>query len=178
MGTHTHKPTAPRTAALRVTIVQARGLRDADWLPGAGKSDPYVQVEIPGKPHATFKTAVVSNSKDPVWNFTHDVQFTPGDQLVFKVYDSDPLKSDDLLGTATPLTEQFYPMGLAGEMLLEMAGKNVEAFLTINIEPCGAPVATAGFAQQGYQVMAEPVAGQSVFDMIDRNHDGQLTRAE
>merc|ERR1711920_986209 len=59
---------------LQVGIISARSLRDADWLPGGGKSDPYVQVEVRGKPHATFKTPVVNNTCDPVWNFSHDLR--------------------------------------------------------------------------------------------------------
>merc|ERR1712087_985367 len=142
--------TAGVAGVLKIGIIKATGLRDADWLPMGGKSDPYVQVEIPGKPHATFKTAVVNNTTDPVWNFAHSLHFTPGDQLVFKVYDSDPIKSDDLLGTATLLTEQFYPNGLAGEVKLDNAGKNVEAFLSISIDPCAAPAAAV--QTSGYQM--------------------------
>merc|ERR1712232_940242 len=120
---------------LRLTIVSARGLRDADWLPMGGKSDPYVVVEIVGKPHAQFKTPVQNSTTEPVWNYTHQlVQYAAGDALKFTVYDSDPLKGDDLLGTFTLTSDQFYPMGLAGEVQLDNAGKNVEAFLTINIE--------------------------------------------
>merc|ERR1712194_723760 len=124
------EPLSPRFRVMggngiRLTIVSARDLRDVDWLLGAGKSDPYVQVEVVGRPHTTFKTPVRNNTKDPVWNFTHAVQhFAAGDALKFPVYDSDPLKSDDILGRATLVSEQFFPTGLAGEIKLDDAGKN------------------------------------------------------
>merc|ERR1719401_828396 len=92
---------AGASGGLRFTIISAKNLRDADWLPGGGKSDPYVVVEVPGKPHATWKTQVINGNTNPVWNATHHLaHWAPGDQLVFTVYDSDPMKGDDVLGKA------------------------------------------------------------------------------
>merc|ERR1712217_877879 len=123
-------------------------------------------------------------------------QYVAGDALKFTVYDSDPLKGDDVLGTVTMTSENFYPQGLAGEVLLDNAGKNVEAFLMINIEASAAAMAppatsfTNQMPMQTMQMPMEPVAGgyqvqqqgyqvvqqgQSMFDMIDRNHDGVIS---
>merc|ERR1740123_1495005 len=91
--------TAPDKATpLNLTIVSARGLRNADWLPGAGKSDPYCECEIAGKPRAgKVQTKVISNNLDPVWEHHAELPgFKQGDTLVFKVYDKDLLKSDFL----------------------------------------------------------------------------------
>mmetsp|Transcript_34793 Transcript_34793/g.68688 ORF Transcript_34793/g.68688 Transcript_34793/m.68688 type:complete len:773 (+) Transcript_34793:38-2356(+) len=121
---------------LKVTIVSARGLRDADRMPGAGKSDPYCTCEVLGKKVPKIQTKVVNNTCDPVWE--HQAQivgFSPGDVLVFKLYDKDIGKRDDFLGTAFMTTEQFYPTGFEGELPLSEAGPGINAFLRIRIHP-------------------------------------------
>merc|ERR1711920_1201045 len=118
--------------------------------------------EIVGKPHAQFRTPVQNSTTEPVWHYSHDlIQYVAGDALKSTVYDSDPLKGDDLLGTVTLGSENFYPMGLGGDLKLDNAGKNVEAFLTINIEQCAATPApmTTFTNQMPMQMPMEPVAG-------------------
>merc|ERR1719210_2436085 len=41
---------------LHVVVGGATGLRDADFIPGAGKSDPYAVVELEGKRRSRFAT--------------------------------------------------------------------------------------------------------------------------
>eukprot|EP00931_Biecheleriopsis_adriatica_P042797 TRINITY_DN24411_c0_g1_i1.p1 TRINITY_DN24411_c0_g1~~TRINITY_DN24411_c0_g1_i1.p1 ORF type:complete len:558 (+),score=124.10 TRINITY_DN24411_c0_g1_i1:58-1731(+) len=84
---------------LKVTIVGAKGLRDADWAPGGGGSDPYCHVSIQGQGSGSFKTATISDTQHPQWNETHLLNdFHEGDTLLVTVMDSDYGKSDDLLG--------------------------------------------------------------------------------
>merc|ERR1712241_908357 len=151
---------ATSVGALRLTVIKAINLRDADWLPGGGKSDPYVQVEIPGKPHATWKTRVVNSNTNPMWNETHEFAlWAPGDQLIFTVFDSDPMKRDDVLGKVVLRSEQFYPQGIAGDLLLEGTRTKVQSFLTINIQFGSAGLAYGQAPMQFAQApMAEPVA--------------------
>merc|ERR1719458_1535664 len=100
MDALTTATTVPNKQAgpLRLTIVSARGLRDADWLPGTGKSDPYCVCEIAGKPKgAKVKTKVINDNLDPVWQHSAELPgYSPGDTLVFKVYDQDVAKSEFL----------------------------------------------------------------------------------
>ena len=133
---------------IMLTIVSGTNLRDADWWPGTGKRDPYVQVKVVGKHHATFETPVHINTKDPVWNFTHEVQhFVASDVLKFTVYDGGQLTADDIvLGRATLVSEQFFSTGLASEVQLQIAGTAVNAHLTIKIEPFAALVEAASSA--------------------------------
>lgn len=111
-----------RARRLSVTIVGAQGLRDADWLPGTGKSDPYCVCEVPGKRHTRFRTEVIANTLEPVWNKTCEFDYTPNDPLEFIVFDKDVWpKSDDFLGKAVLLGEKFFPYGFDGELVLDDA---------------------------------------------------------
>ncbi|CAJ1336971.1 unnamed protein product [Effrenium voratum] len=85
-----------------VTIVSASGLRDADWAPGGGSSDPYCVCTLQGRGKSTFKTKVVKNNKSPVWNHSARINdMYDGDQLFFEVFDHDVVGSHDSLGHAS-----------------------------------------------------------------------------
>merc|ERR1712113_246101 len=114
-------------------------------------------------------TPVVNSTCDPAWNFSHELKgFAQGDELIFSVFDSDPMKGDDVLGKLVLPSHQFYPMGVAGEFKLDNAGKNVEAFLTINLECVAAAAAPVTSMVPMEPVVGAPMVmqGQSMFDMI------------
>merc|ERR1712039_897616 len=46
---------------LQIVIVSAKGLRNADTLPGYGLSDPYCTCVIPGKPNTKIRTHVIDD---------------------------------------------------------------------------------------------------------------------
>jgi len=121
---------------LKLTIVSARGLRDADWVPGAGKSDPYCVCEIAGKPkEAKVQTKVINDNLDPVWEHHAEIPgFRQGDTLVFKVWDKDLAKSD-FLGELRLESAQFYPHGFDSELPLANAGRAIKAYLKLKIQP-------------------------------------------
>merc|ERR1712203_221602 len=54
--------------SLQIQILHATGLRNADWAPGTGLSDPYCICEINGKTGAKFRTRVVPDCLNPEWN--------------------------------------------------------------------------------------------------------------
>ena len=75
-------------AGVRVTIVGAKDLRQADLL---GHSDPYCICSIPGKKQSQCQTPVIQDSQEPVWNYTYDfLDFAPGDTLQFLAFDENP----------------------------------------------------------------------------------------
>merc|ERR1712048_684074 len=126
---------------VKVTIVGARGLRNADWV---GKSDPYCICEIPGKSYSKFLTEVVNNCLNPEWNHEADVSgYAIEDPLTFTVKDKDPMKKDDALGSITLMSDQFLASGFEGELQLSGAGTGAEAFLRVKVivnpEPEPAP---------------------------------------
>jgi hypothetical protein len=131
--------------ALKIRVVSAENLRRADLLPGRS-SDPYVTVEVVGKPHSRFKTNTIDNNLSPVWNFEHVCRdFSPGDALIFQVYDEDTLKSDDFLGKVTLQSSQFYPQGFSGSVPLEENdGHNSRLTLAVEVGPPSGSITSMG----------------------------------
>eukprot|EP00441_Pelagodinium_beii_P035171 CAMPEP_0197629462 /NCGR_PEP_ID=MMETSP1338-20131121/7298_1 /TAXON_ID=43686 ORGANISM="Pelagodinium beii, Strain RCC1491" /NCGR_SAMPLE_ID=MMETSP1338 /ASSEMBLY_ACC=CAM_ASM_000754 /LENGTH=832 /DNA_ID=CAMNT_0043200501 /DNA_START=18 /DNA_END=2516 /DNA_ORIENTATION=+ len=140
---------------LLVKIIGARQLRDADTLPGQGLSDAYCTCMIVGKPETTVQTRVIPNNLNPVWDESFYLRdYCPGDYLRFHVYDQDNsrLKKDDSLGSVTAPSEKIEPDGFQGELLLGHAGRNIEAYLSVEITPA---------------VMEEQVPGSPVLSMVN-----------
>ncbi|CAE8676825.1 unnamed protein product [Polarella glacialis] len=125
---------------LEVTIFSARGLRDADWFPGGGGSDPYCICEIQGKGTSKFQTKTIDNCNDPVWNKTSMLEdFCKGDDLLFTVYDKDVGKADDLLGKVLlPGNQILDSKGFKGELKLMFTGATaksaVDAYVKVGVK--------------------------------------------
>jgi len=117
------------TVKLRIMMVSARGLRNAD--PG-GTSDPFCVCEALGKPSTRVQTKVINNTLDPAWNDRRDFLHCVGDSLRFSVFDKDRWK-DDLLGQITLTSEHFYPRGFDGEVNLSDGGKGHSPVLRLRI---------------------------------------------
>mmetsp|Transcript_8682 Transcript_8682/g.19887 ORF Transcript_8682/g.19887 Transcript_8682/m.19887 type:complete len:254 (-) Transcript_8682:100-861(-) len=120
---------------LHVTFLKAQGLRDADFMPGQDKSDPFVQLEILGKPDAKLRTSVIQDCLDPEWNEAFPVPlYSPGDVVILTVFDEDPYEGeeDDLLGRVMLADEDLEGTGPAEFRLEETSG--VESFLTVQFE--------------------------------------------
>merc|ERR1719433_2442296 len=113
----------------------------------AGKSDPYVIVEVPGQEGMKFQTEVISNELNPVWNCTGEIGgFMDGDVLRFTVMDKDTFPNpDDFLGKAELTAQDFYPNGFHGA--LSLADSKTQASLTVM-------VVIAGTEGEGAQMMA------------------------
>ena len=117
---------------LRVTIVKARGLRNADFL---GKSDPYASVSLgsrkkaAGKLRDASRTKTVNNNLNPTWNetFVLDVCSTEIQCLWVRVLDDDGgYGADNLLGTAVvPLAAMKGLADARGEYPLKNPSEDV-----------------------------------------------------
>eukprot|EP00930_Biecheleria_cincta_P099329 TRINITY_DN90966_c0_g1_i1.p1 TRINITY_DN90966_c0_g1~~TRINITY_DN90966_c0_g1_i1.p1 ORF type:complete len:705 (+),score=143.90 TRINITY_DN90966_c0_g1_i1:91-2205(+) len=125
---------------LDLNIVSAEGLRDADWLPGGGGSDPYCKVSVIGKGSSTFKTRTIKNQNNPAWREIGLLtDFVKGDKLLFEVYDYDFGKSDDLLGKVEVHSNDILAKsGFAGALKLKetgkVKGKPVDATLRVSVQ--------------------------------------------
>jgi len=122
-------------AKLKVTVFGAAGLYNSDGFL-AGKSDPYVICQVPeNKTAQKFKTKVLKNTLDPKWNHLGVINsFVNGHTLEFLVYDSDtPPKPDQLLGKVVLTSEEFFPYGLEGSLILGES-KAQGASLSVRIE--------------------------------------------
>ena len=86
-----------KKGVVRVEVLRAIDLVNADMTLIGGKSDPYVKISGIGQP---VQTNVIKNNLNPVWketfHFFIDVA-NPNPKLLFQVFDSD-LDSDDFLG--------------------------------------------------------------------------------
>jgi len=112
------------------------GVRAADWCPGGGTSDPYCTCEFAGKTKTLVKTKHIDDNLCPVWNHKSEMKdYTVGDNLIFKVYDSDFGKTDDFLGIVTLNSEQYHPQGFSGHLKLDDAGDGIDAYLVVEIPP-------------------------------------------
>jgi len=127
-----------------VALVGARGLRNADWLPGTGKSDSYLELKTKDKVHHT--TAVINDCLDPLWHEECKIMELEDDaELEFYVYDKDMVTSTKL-GHVTLKSEDFKN-GYNGELELEDTGKKAgdKAYLRIKVKvgendfPAGPP---------------------------------------
>mmetsp|Transcript_12921 Transcript_12921/g.33241 ORF Transcript_12921/g.33241 Transcript_12921/m.33241 type:complete len:798 (+) Transcript_12921:137-2530(+) len=84
----------PKPRTIRVTVISAHGLRNTDWV---GLSDPYVVCKLDNK--IMFKTPVIQNNLDPVWNDgPHEFQCLYEKDLNFEIFDKDLVGHGDLLG--------------------------------------------------------------------------------
>jgi len=124
------------SAHLQITIESASNLYNSDGIL-AGKSDPYVIVEVPGQEDMKFVTPVIANNLNPVWNFTGEIKgFMDGDVLRFTVMDSDTFpKPDQFLGKCALSAQDFYPQGLKAELALTES--KTEATLKVIIAVLG-----------------------------------------
>jgi len=112
-----------RKTRLRITVVSAKRLQNYD-AGGYDLSDPYCKFEICGRPQMVWRTRVVRDNLNPVWNETFEVnECYPGDKLKFAIYDEDAVSRDDLLGKYVMSTQQFHSgQEFDGEVDLEEDG--------------------------------------------------------
>jgi len=152
------------SARLQITVESACNLYNSDGVL-AGKSDPYVIVEVPGQKSMKFQTEVISNELNPVWNFTGEIDgFMDGDVLRFTVMDKDTFpKPDDFLGKAELTAQDFYPNGFHGDLTL--ADSKTQATLSVMVVVTGCSEGALELAEgEGVQMMVpgELVEGTTV----------------
>jgi hypothetical protein len=141
------------SARLQVTVESACNLYNADGVL-AGKSDPYVIVEVPGQENMKFETNVANNTLNPIWNYTGEIDgFMDGDVLQFTVMDKDTFPNpDDFLGQISLRAEDFYPQGFHAEVPLSESKTN--ATLTVMISVIGSNEPGAVMVEEGEQMTA------------------------
>lgn len=123
---------------LKVSIVSAWGLRNADFGLMQGASDPYCICQPVGRPSSGIKTRVENDTLHPVWNHEGFIpSFGEDDDLEFCVYDKDLMKSDDLLGRAVLAGPMLIEEGFTGDLKLEDTGldNDEESYLRVKVSP-------------------------------------------
>lgn len=131
----------PASMVLQVQVKRASNLRNSDWMPLSGQSDPYCICEVPGMPEAKFRTMTVKDDLNPVWNHVHEIKgydVTSGEPLLFTVSDEDMVKKANILGRAYLTADKFLPNGYEGDLPLADAGKGIKATLRVSVKPMSA----------------------------------------
>jgi len=150
------------SARLQITVESACNLYNADGFL-AGKSDPYVIVEVPGQENMKFQTEVVSNDLNPVWNCTGEIAgFMDGDVLQFTVMDKDTWpKPDNLLGKACLVASDIYPNGFHAEIKLDESKTNATLSVMVVIIGCdeSGPEENMVVVATGTETMQQMVQG-------------------
>ncbi|CAJ1424300.1 unnamed protein product [Effrenium voratum] len=119
---------------LRIRICQVKSLRNARQVEG---DDPYCVCKLWNSPAALFRTPVVPNASNALWNHEQEVEYTPGEPLEFRVYDVDQAEEldGDFLGTVKLLGDHFFPQGLDANF--KLLGKRGRGLLKLQIENLG-----------------------------------------
>lgn len=122
---------------LKVTVVSASNLRNADISVLTGYSDPYCVCKAIGLSgtcsEKRFRTPTIGNKLDPVWNHSAEVGLHRHQSLRFEVWDSDVPRPDTLLGEAVIDASEFYPCGFEG--FLDLVGVDkAQGSLKVKIE--------------------------------------------
>jgi len=152
-------------AKLTIKIMGARGLRNADWFPGAGASDCYCKVKVAGaappaegeEETCLMKTKTMNNTLTPIWQEEQEIEgYNDGDSLEFSVWDEDTGKAPDLLGKVVLKKEDFAESGFNGELKLEES-KNKTSFLRLKVKMPGQEDYPAGPAQEfNFKIEKDP----------------------
>ncbi|CAE7873534.1 Synaptotagmin-4 [Symbiodinium microadriaticum] len=121
---------------LEVTIVSAKGLRNADTGWFDGKSDPYCICKIAGLPSHTdrtrFQTRVVKDCLDPKWQETSTIGLASQMQyLEFEIWDQD-VGSSEFLGKAV-LNPRRVPLEKGYEGDLKLTGAKATGSLRVRV---------------------------------------------
>ncbi|XP_061318348.1 cytosolic phospholipase A2 zeta isoform X2 [Pezoporus flaviventris] len=113
---------------LTVKVLRARNIRGTDLL---SKADCYVELKLPTACPTVFRTRVVDNSDNPVWNetFQYRIHTAVKNILELTLYDKDVLVSDEL----TSIVFDVAGMKL-GQPLLRTFKLNPEANEELDVE--------------------------------------------
>jgi len=166
-----------REERIKVTIINAKGLRKADLN---GKSDPYCICSVSGRPESKFQTNVIPKTLDPEWNESGELPlYRAHDSLDFVVRDHDEVAKapcckffddgDDLLGTVTLTAADLHPNGFEGEVNLTHCGRHKHAVLTLKIEFLG-----SAEPSQPTEAIVPALLGKDLEDVVDMTAEQYL----
>jgi len=129
---------------LKVVVVGAKALLDAQAEQRDDAVEVYCVCEIKGRPKTRFQTATAPAGMDLVWNITKVINYNSGDELVFSVYDKDDQEEADMLGSATVQIDEVVMDGFDGLWPLKCAGDRCpDASLVLVIEDASPPSVTS-----------------------------------
>ncbi|EFC41131.1 predicted protein [Naegleria gruberi] len=127
-----------KTFHMKLTIIAAKGLINTDSGKNGDVSDPYCVAWLGGKKKEQFKTRVIDDNLNPVWDETFEIPLEHNPEqyvLICQLYDKDTFTSDDSLGfAAVSLSILKLKEGEPFEMWLNLQGVP-KGSLNVRIEP-------------------------------------------
>jgi len=121
--------------SLLIQIITVRGLGD---MLGSEKIKPRCTCEIYEKPTSRISTPSLSDTSAAVWNYEAKItDCIVGDSLLFCLMDSEEVDMKDALGRVLLPSDQFYPGGFEGDLLLSMAAEgevHLQVKVTVAVE--------------------------------------------
>jgi len=159
--------TCQESLPLVVVVLCAKGLREADWLPGTHR---YFYTFLRTCPQRqgklTCRTRAVKDVVDPMndvvdanWSEEDGImeaQYVAGDSLEFDVVDTDGDGTSGLIGRAFLDAARFSECGFIGELPLEGAGTIFGAAATLSVEIMQ-PGQTRQFSPKKAAVVRDPI---------------------
>mmetsp|Transcript_107925 Transcript_107925/g.315573 ORF Transcript_107925/g.315573 Transcript_107925/m.315573 type:complete len:136 (-) Transcript_107925:101-508(-) len=120
---------------IQVHVLNATELPNMDFL---DKTDAYVKVTMAGK--EVLRTKVIDNNLNPVWDEKATVMWDGTSDLLFSIWDSDLLTSDDWVGQYL-MSKHQIKKGFKGAVPLNVGTKfkkgsgSKQPTLTIKVVP-------------------------------------------
>jgi len=132
-------PNFAQPVPLTLTIIGTRGLRNKEYVPDSGKSC-YCVVRTFKDQHLNT-TSSIDNALDPLWKEEVEVNCAPGEALEFSIWEqvvkSDGSTTSDKLGRAVLESKEYASLGFNGELWVQDAGRNIEAYLEVKVKSAG-----------------------------------------
>jgi len=101
-------------------------------------SDPYCLCQVAARPKENFRTPVMYDDVNPVWNFEGWLRCSDSEDLQFLVIDSDPWgQRGDILGQAIFQSSELVHGEFEGEILMSNTGQPGPVPLSIRVHRCG-----------------------------------------
>lgn len=108
-------------------VIEGRNLKGKDF--GGLSSDPFVKIITN---QCTQQTNYISNTRNPYWNQSFNLQLYPNESIKFEVWDYDRFGKNDYLGSTSykpffnnsPIIDTWLSVNKKGELHIQLLNKN------------------------------------------------------
>lgn len=109
-------------------VIEGRNLKGKDF--GGLSSDPFVKIITN---QCIQQTNYISNTRNPYWNQSFNIQLYPNESIKFEVWDYDRFGRNDYLGSTSykpffnnnPIIDTWLSVNKKGELHIQLLNKNI-----------------------------------------------------
>lgn len=109
-------------------VIEGRNLKGKDF--GGLSSDPFVKIITN---QCIQQTNYISNTRNPYWNQSFNLQLYPNESIKFEVWDYDRFGKNDYLGSTSykpffnnsPIIDTWLSVNKKGELHIQLLNKNI-----------------------------------------------------